>query len=72
MIQSLKKSFILILYLGTLDFLGINHYFSVNATKLQIVQEQPLKCLDSNFELSLIEELPYSNPMWLSVSDKNI
>ncbi|XP_026804246.1 myrosinase 1-like isoform X5 [Rhopalosiphum maidis] len=50
---------------GTLDFLGINHYFSVYATKLQSTQNQPLKTLDSNFELSLIKEFPYSNPMWI-------
>lgn len=55
-------------YSGTLDFLGINHYFSVYATKLQSTQNQPLKTLDSNFELSLIKEFPYSNPMWLKVS----
>lgn len=53
---------------GTLDFLGINHYFSVYATKLQSTQNQPLKTLDSNFELSLIKEFPNSNPMWIKVS----
>jgi len=52
---------------GTLDFLGINHYFSVNATKLQSTQHQSLKTRDSDFELSLIEEIPYSNPAWIKV-----
>ncbi|XP_027839752.2 myrosinase 1-like isoform X2 [Aphis gossypii] len=57
---------------GTLDFLGINHYFSVYATKLQSTQNQPLKTLDSNFELSLIKEFPYSNPMWIKETPKGI
>lgn len=55
------------IYLGTLDFLGINHYFSVYATKLQTIQEQSIKLLDSNFELSLIKEYPDANPMWIKV-----
>ncbi|KAL5235702.1 hypothetical protein ACI65C_003112 [Semiaphis heraclei] len=57
---------------GTLDFLGINHYFSVHATKLQSTQNQPLKILDSNFELSLIEEIPYSNPTWIKETPKGM
>ncbi|XP_026804243.1 myrosinase 1-like isoform X2 [Rhopalosiphum maidis] len=57
---------------GTLDFLGINHYFSVYATKLQSTQNQPLKTLDSNFELSLIKEFPYSNPMWIKETPKGM
>lgn len=55
------------LHIGTLDFLGINHYFSVHATKLQTTQNQSIKSLDSNFELSLIKEFPDSNPMWIKV-----
>lgn len=62
----------LILYLGSLDFLGINHYFSVHATTLQATQGQPLKSLDSNFELSLIEEFPNSNPLWIKVRNNEL
>lgn len=58
------------IFVGTLDFLGINHYFSVYVTKLQTIQEQPLKSLDSNFELSLIDEFPIANPMWIKVNAK--
>ncbi|XP_060875148.1 myrosinase 1-like isoform X3 [Metopolophium dirhodum] len=57
---------------GTLDFLGINHYFSVHATKLQSTQHQSLKTRDSNFELSLIEEIPYSNPTWIKETPKGM
>ncbi|VVC28377.1 Aspartic peptidase domain,Glycoside hydrolase family 1,Glycoside hydrolase superfamily,Glycoside [Cinara cedri] len=56
----------------TLDFLGINHYFSVYATKLHKNKELPLKSLDSSFELSLIKELPHSNPMWIKETPKGM
>lgn len=60
------------MHLGTLDFLGINHYFSINVSSLQETQEKRLKLLDSNFALSRRKELPDSNPMWIEVRISNL
>ncbi|XP_050442160.1 myrosinase 1-like isoform X2 [Adelges cooleyi] len=59
---------------GTLDFLGFNHYFSVHATTLKCTDSNycSLKSIDSNFDLSFMEEYPKWNPMWLKDTPRGL